>query len=194
MQAHPAGLTRSDLGLQALSLQASLDGLLKIGQKVSVTSIAWPSSVCATTNLSHCYNRGSLKFAAQGRLHKAKYLADLPDCSIVAVSCREAEYLLRAARRLLHEGRSMCVADTHFAFMRWLHPATLCDPWECSSPNHFNAAPPWHAHGAGVQLSLRDEHQQVARNVAALQVFNGETDYENQNASPSTDDSPETVR
>lgn len=87
----------------------------------------------------------------------------------------------------------MCVAVTHLTSMRSLHPVTLCDPWECSPQNHFNAALPWHAYGAGVQLSLRDEHQQVARNVVALQVFNGETDYEHQDASPSTDDSPETA-
>lgn len=83
--------------MQILSLETSLDVLLKTGQKVSVASIARPSSLCTTTNLSHG-DGGSLKFAAQGRLRKAGYLAVLPDCSIVAVSCREAEYLLRAAR------------------------------------------------------------------------------------------------
>lgn len=179
--------------LQVLSLETSLDVLLKTGQKTSAARIAWPSSVCATTNLSHC-DGGSLKFAAQGRLRKAEYLAIFPDCFIVAVSCREAEYLLRAARRLMSEGRSMSVAVTHIAFMRWLHPVTLCDPSGSSQQDHFNAALPWHAYGASLQFRLHGEHQQVARNVVALQVFNGDTEYEHQDASPSTDTGPETAR
>jgi hypothetical protein len=111
-------------------------------EHAAVNKISWPTSVVATENFSR-YADGDIETSSHGRLRHANHLAISSDGSIVALSNREAEYLLRADRSLRQSGKqqSMQVAITHLAFIRWLHPAAAStDPQAPSS-----VLLPWHA-------------------------------------------------
>lgn len=167
------------LCVQVSGLGTALQVFLVARQHSAVSKIRWPTSLSATTNFSRY---SSSNTASQRRLRRIDDLMILPDCSVMGVSKREAEYLLRADRSMRQQGhlKSMTVAVTHLAFLRWMHPATVVNVPGRINPATFSAVLPWHAFGAKLSFPAPPQHEQVARNVLATQLFNGETDYEQQ--------------
>jgi hypothetical protein len=164
-------------GMQAQGLGSAIQAL--IGPKhAAVRKISWPASVAATVNFSR-YADGGVETASHGRLRRANYLALLPDGCIVALSNREAEYLLRAARILRQKGKqqSMRVAITNHAFVRWLHPAVVSSIHGALASDLTNVLQPWHAFGGKLSSTSAHLVSTLARNVVAVQLFNGETDF-----------------
>lgn len=76
---------------QVHDLGTALQVLMDSNQHTIASKIPWQRSVVVTANFSRC-----AEGQCSGRLRQAEHLAILPDCSIVGISSREAEYLLRA--------------------------------------------------------------------------------------------------
>lgn len=156
-------------------------------QQATTSWVPWPAEVKVTANFSRCGN-GQLSCLSQGRLRRTEHLAILPGSSIDGISSREAEYVLRADRRLRQQGHSMSVAVTHLAFMRWLHPMMLTNstpmhdsPYSGNGVHGAHPVVPWHAFGNRLGFNSPYVCRKIACHVAALQLFSGETDFEHQN-------------
>jgi hypothetical protein len=167
--------------MQVQGLETAMEPLLEPEQNASVGNIPWPPSVKATVNFSR-YAAGDIQTASRGRLRCANYLAMLPDGSIVVISDREAEYLLRADRGLRLKGAQkwMQVAVTNLAFVRWLPPATVIRLPGTRARGAFSALLPWHAFGGSLGAISPGQVGTLGNNVLAAQLFNGETDFEQQ--------------
>lgn len=164
--------------MQVLGLDQALEGLLDRELHPAVSKIRWPCSVLATVNFSRY---AAVAASSHGRLRLGDNLVMLQDCSLVLISQREAEYLLRADRLLRQQGKSMIAAVTNLAFVRWRHPAALV--WTLGrSARSFSPILPQHALGASMKFESSAQYDCIARNVVATQLFNGETDFEHQDA------------
>jgi hypothetical protein len=176
-------------GMQVQGLGAAIQTLLDQRQHTAVSKIPWPTSITATINFSCCAASDS-GTASPGRLRRANNVAVLPDGSILAISDREAEYLLRADRSLRHNGdqNSMRVAITNLAFIEWLHPAAVSNAPKTSQPTSTSkskckktlsrALLPRYAFGGSLDSITPRQVDTLGRNVLAAQLFNGETDLE----------------
>lgn len=157
--------------LQAKGFADAIGVLLEPMQHRSVAALPWPRSAKATVNFCQ-YAAGGVE-ASHDRLHRIDHIAMLPDSSLVAISNREAEYLLRADRQLRQQDMRMHVAVSNLTFVWPLHPVTP----DASGRGCWSTVIPWHALGSGLSFEASCTYKLVAANVVAAQLFNGETDF-----------------
>jgi hypothetical protein len=169
-------------GVQVQGLGDAIKILLDRRQQTAVINIPWPASITATVNFSR-FAASQIGTASPGRLQRASYDAILPDGSVVAISNREAEYLLRAERRLRQneeDGQEpIRVAITNLAFVEWLHPLATCNGPEASQATYTHQKTRssilqqmW-AFGASSESLFPRQDEMVARNILAAQLFKG---------------------
>ena len=159
--------------LQVHRLNVALEALLDPKKHPeALTTLGWPDSVQATVNFSQHAT------GPRGRLRLADHVALLPDCSLLLISPREFEYLLRAARRLRQQALSMSASVTNLTYLRWQHPVRRI--MRAQQPACSSAAVPAHAIGKFIQVESEGNREKHSGNVVAAQLFNGETDYQHQ--------------
>lgn len=100
--------------MQEHTLKKALEGLVDPKLHPAVSKIRWPDSVRATVNFSR-YAAASV----HGRLRLGDHLMMLPDGSILLISQREAEYLLRTERLLRKQGTAVSAEFSNLALVRW---------------------------------------------------------------------------
>ena len=167
------------ISLQVDGLAQAFRPLLDpVEQRDCVSKIAWPSAISATHNFYCAVNDYEASY--HGRLRQIGDVAILQDSSMVALSHRESEYLLRADRKLRQQGKLafIKVAITSLDFLRWLHPAAAAWPWIRSTRSARTAVVPLHAFGGSLTFCSAPQYENLAMSVVAAQLFNGETDYE----------------